>query len=85
MYPEHPYPEAEILWMRQPGIKGIRLHAQRARTALRFIYGIKMMLGFLIALGLSNICTLRQAWVHLRKNLSVIWSLENYPQIYINC
>jgi len=26
MHPEHPDPEAEILWMRQPGIKGIELH-----------------------------------------------------------
>ena len=25
MHPEHPDPEAELLWMRQPGIKGIRL------------------------------------------------------------
>ena len=31
MHPEHPDPEAEILWMRQPGIKGIRLHGQRLR------------------------------------------------------
>jgi len=26
MHPEHPDPEAVILWMRQPGIKRIRLH-----------------------------------------------------------
>ena len=26
MHPEYPDPEAEILWMRQPGIKGIELH-----------------------------------------------------------
>ena len=26
MHPEHPDPEAESMWMRQPGIKGIRLH-----------------------------------------------------------
>jgi hypothetical protein len=29
MHPEHPDQEAEILWMRQSGIKGIRLHGQR--------------------------------------------------------
>jgi len=29
MHPEHPDPEAEILWVRQPGIKGIELHGQR--------------------------------------------------------
>jgi len=28
MHPEHPDPKAEILWMRQPGIKGIRLHGR---------------------------------------------------------
>jgi len=27
MHPEHPDPEAEILWMWQPGIKGIRLRS----------------------------------------------------------
>jgi hypothetical protein len=27
MHPEHPDPEAEILWMGQPGIKGIKLHS----------------------------------------------------------
>ena len=26
MHPEHPDPEAESIWMRQPGIKGIELH-----------------------------------------------------------
>jgi len=26
MHPEHPDPEAEILWVGQPGIKGIKLH-----------------------------------------------------------
>ena len=26
MHPEHPDPEAESMWMRQPGIKGIELH-----------------------------------------------------------
>jgi hypothetical protein len=26
MHPEHQDPEAELLWMRQPGIKVIRLH-----------------------------------------------------------
>jgi len=26
MHPEHPDPEAESMWMRQPGIKGIGLH-----------------------------------------------------------
>jgi len=31
MHPEHPDPEAEILWMRQPGIKGIKLHGHRPR------------------------------------------------------
>jgi len=31
MRPEHPDPEVEILWMRQPGIKGIELHGQRLR------------------------------------------------------
>jgi len=31
MHPEHPDPEAEILWMRQPEIKGIKLHGQRIR------------------------------------------------------
>jgi len=29
MHPEHPDPEAESMWMRQPGIKGIELHGQR--------------------------------------------------------
>jgi len=28
MHPEHPDPEAKSMWMRQPGIKGIRLHGQ---------------------------------------------------------
>jgi len=27
IHPEHPDPEAEILWMRQPGIKGIKLRS----------------------------------------------------------
>ncbi len=27
MHPEHPDPEAESMWMRQPGIKGIRLRS----------------------------------------------------------
>jgi len=45
MHPEHPDLEAEILWMRQPGIKGIKLHGQRARTSVSSIRGIKRMLG----------------------------------------
>jgi len=32
MHPDQLDPEAEILWMRQPGIKGIRLHGQRPPT-----------------------------------------------------
>ena len=43
MHPEHPDPEAKILWMRQPGIKGIRLHSQRHRTLLRYVWGIWRM------------------------------------------
>jgi len=35
MHPEHRDPEVEILWMRQPGIKGIELHGQRSRISLR--------------------------------------------------
>ncbi|MCD4768370.1 MAG: hypothetical protein K8R34_17940, partial [Methanosarcinales archaeon] len=27
MHPEHPDPEAESMWMRQPGIKGIELRS----------------------------------------------------------
>jgi len=56
MHPEHPYPEAEILWMRQPGIKGIKLRSRRPRTLLRFVIGIGMMLGFkIIIIFLSTI------------------------------
>jgi len=28
MHPEHPDPEAESMWRRQPGIKGIRLRSE---------------------------------------------------------
>jgi len=31
MHPEHSDPETAILWMRQPGIKGIKLRSQRLR------------------------------------------------------
>jgi len=46
MHPEHPDPEAEILWMRmrQPGIKGIKLHGQMAQLKLR---GIRAHFGLL--------------------------------------
>ena len=37
MHPEHPDPEAEILWMGQPGIKGIKLHGQMAQLKKRGI------------------------------------------------
>jgi hypothetical protein len=39
MHPEHPDPEAEILWMQQPGIKGIKLHGQRPPTPLTLSTG----------------------------------------------
>jgi len=29
IHPENPDPEAESMWIRQPEIKGIRLHGQR--------------------------------------------------------
>jgi len=32
MHPEHLDPEAESMWMRQSGIKGIRLHSHGHRT-----------------------------------------------------
>ncbi|MBC2700911.1 MAG: hypothetical protein HF976_05770 [ANME-2 cluster archaeon] len=34
MHPEHPDPEAEILWMRQPGIKGVKLRSPSRSTAV---------------------------------------------------
>jgi len=39
MHPEHPDPEAEIMWMQQPGIKGIELHGQRQRISLTLKFG----------------------------------------------
>ncbi|MBC2698150.1 MAG: hypothetical protein HF976_05815 [ANME-2 cluster archaeon] len=45
MHPEHPDPEAEILWMRQPGIKGTKLHGpDHATTGLqvRSIHGLEV-------------------------------------------
>jgi len=38
MHPEHP--EADILWMRQPEIKGIKLHSQRPRISLSLKSGV---------------------------------------------
>jgi len=56
MHPEHLDPEAELLWIRQPGIKGIKLHCHEPRTLLRFVIGIGMMLGFkIIIIFLSTI------------------------------
>jgi len=42
MHPEHPDPEAEaeLLWMRQPGIKGIELHGHGTWTLQRYVWGI---------------------------------------------
>jgi uncharacterized protein len=39
MHPEHPDPEAESMWMRQPGIKGIKLHGQRPRISVTLKFG----------------------------------------------
>jgi len=44
MHPEHPDPKAESMWMRQPGIKGIKLHGQMAQLKLR---GIRAHFGLL--------------------------------------
>jgi hypothetical protein len=40
MHPEDPDPEAESMWMRQSGIKGMRLHSQMAQLKLRGIFGV---------------------------------------------
>ena len=49
MHTEHPDPEAEILWMRQPGIK---LHSHGTWTLLRYVWGISRMLRSYITLEL---------------------------------
>jgi hypothetical protein len=36
MHPEHPDPEAESMWVRKPGIKGITLHGPGRATSNEF-------------------------------------------------
>jgi len=37
MHPDHPDPEAENMWMRQPGMKRMKLHGQMAQLKKRGI------------------------------------------------
>ena len=53
MHPEHPDPEAESMWMRQPGIK---LRGQRAWTSVLSVQGILMMLDDLYLIRFGILC-----------------------------